>query len=188
MDLQLWREFLNHPSAFCHPFADFSSVISSSDIGFYSDATPNAKLGFGAICGTHWMYHSWDESFILSQEPSIEFLELFAVTAGLMAWIHEYKNMSILIHCDNQSVVHMVNKTATSCPHCMTLIRIVVFQGLIHNVKINAVYVPGKINKISDFLSRMRVKDALVLMRDDCDKQPTHVSTKIWPIKKIWNV
>ena len=76
------------------------------------------------------------QKFIRQQKPSIEFLELYAVTAAVLSWIHQYKNSRIILFCDNQSVVDMINITSTSCRHCMVLIRMIVLKGLIENVRI----------------------------------------------------
>ena len=39
---------------------------------------------------------------------------------------------------------------------CMTLVRLIVLEGLTHNVRVFAKHVPGKINNLSDSLSRRK--------------------------------
>ena len=41
--------------------------------------------------------------------PSIEYLELFALTAAVLTWGSKLKNRRITIFCDNLSVVCMIN-------------------------------------------------------------------------------
>ena len=68
----------------------------------FSDSSKNAKLGFGATCGRSWMFSQWDEDFIENNDPSIAYLELYALTAGVMQWIHRFRNRRIILFCDNQ--------------------------------------------------------------------------------------
>ena len=61
------------------------------------------------------MHVKWNKQFIAEQDPSISYLELFAVTAGLLNWMHKFKNMCIVLHCDNQGVVDMINTSSSKC-------------------------------------------------------------------------
>ena len=92
-DLCMWMKFLGHPTVYARPFTDFSKSWNTTDIGLYTDTTKNPNLGFGGVCGTTaWMVHTWDPQFIVQNDPSIEYLELFAVTAAILAWIHQFEN------------------------------------------------------------------------------------------------
>ena len=55
------------------------------------------------------------------ENPSIEYLELFALAAGLLTWRDEpeLKNRQITIFCDNQAVVDMINDMSSKCGKCM---------------------------------------------------------------------
>ena len=75
-------------------------------IDFYTDAS--GKIGLGGICGNAWMSQTWSPEFLNSCKPSIEFLELFAVTAAVIAWIDKFRNRRVILFCDNQSVVDRV--------------------------------------------------------------------------------
>ena len=123
-DLIMWMTFLQHPSVFCRPFLDFSKVIVADEIDMYNDAS--GTIGMGAVCGSAWMYKLWSRKFIKKYKPSIEYLELYAVTAAVLTWIHQFKNRRVILFCDNQSVVDMINLTTTSCKNCMVLIRMIV--------------------------------------------------------------
>ena len=132
-DLAMWLTFLQHPTVFCRPFLDFSSVLVADQIDMFSDTS--GAIGMGAICGASWMYAFWPKEFIKRYKPSIEYLELYAVTAAVICWIHKFKNKRIILFCDNRSVVDMINLTTTSCKNCMVLIRMIVLKGLVENVK-----------------------------------------------------
>ena len=83
-DLLMWEQFLHHPSVFARPFLDHSSELSVNILDMYSDSLRNPELGFGAICQHSWMYSQWDSQFIKEYQPSIEYLELWAVLAGVL--------------------------------------------------------------------------------------------------------
>ena len=151
----MWCEFLMHPSAYYRSFMDMKNFILASEQDFYSDASKNPKLGFGAKCDRDWLFHAWDENWIKINNPSIGYLELYALTAAVLTWLHKFSNKRIIILCDNQSVVHMINNTSSTCKNCMVLIRIIVLHSLIHNVRVYAKYVKSKDNEVSDSLSRL---------------------------------
>ena len=158
MDLELWRTFLQHPSIYARSFLDLSKTILSSDIDFYTDASANPELGCGGICGNEWFILQWNDKFIKKYKPSINYLELYALTIAIVNWIHKFENQRISIFCDNMSVVQMVNKTSSKCKNCMVLIRIIVLHTLTHNVKVNVKHVAGKLNTYADWLSRLEYK------------------------------
>ena len=103
------------------------------------DATKNDSLGFGGRCGSSWMQQKWN-GFIKACNPSIQYLELFALVAGILAWIHKYPNRTVIVHTDNKNVRSIVNKNSSGCKNCMVLVRKLVLHCLIHNVKLKAVY------------------------------------------------
>ena len=86
LDCAIWLEFLqgNLQNVVNRPMVDqLNSPVTDRAIGFYSDVSASKSLGFGAILNTKWIQGDWGEQFIVEQEPSIEFLELFALCAGV---------------------------------------------------------------------------------------------------------
>ena len=186
-DLRMWLTFLSHPTVFSRPFLDFSTCIVVDETDMYSDAS--GKIGFGAICGESWMHQIWCPIFLERKKPSIEYLELYAVTAAVLAWIHRFKNRRIILFCDNESVVNMINYTTTSCKNCMVLIRIIVLKGLIENIRIFTRHVPGVKNDLADSLSRDKIGHfhKLCIEQDRLTEDlSTTIPEAIWPVTKIW--
>ena len=154
----MWLTFLQDPSAYARPFMDYSEKLAAKQIAMSSDATRNFRLGFGAICKSSWMFGQWNENFMTKVKPSIQYLELFALLAGVLVWIYRFRNRQILLFCDNESVVHMVNSNSSSYKNCMVLIHMLVLHSLKMNVRIFAKYIPSKKNWESDFLSRLKIQ------------------------------
>ena len=90
MDLAMWLQFLRHPSCYSRPFMDVTG--QSQLVPFYLDASKNARLGMGANCMKSWMVQQWDHDFILTNDSSIEYLELFALTAAILACLDRFRN------------------------------------------------------------------------------------------------
>ena len=190
MDMKMWLQFLEHPSVYNRSFIDIEGSINSMDVDFYSDATANPELGCGGISENDWYILQWDEDFIKKYEPSINYLELYAVAIAVFNWIHKYRNQKIFIFCDNMSVVQMINNNSSKCKSCMLLIRIIVLKALTFNVKINAKHIAGVKNNFSDLLSRMQYHKFRTLARKIGRKfngSPSPIPEELWPMSKVWS-
>ena len=189
MDLQMWQAFLENPNIFARPFLDLDDCITSEEVDFYTDASANPELGCGGISQNDWFIMQWNEKFITKKKPSINYLELYAVTVAISLWIHKFKNRRIFIFCDNMSVVQMINSATSKCKNCMVLLRYIVLYTMAHNVKVNVKHVPGKQNKYSDYLSRMQYdkfrKEARKERRNFSNK-PAQIPEVLWPMDKLW--
>ena len=183
----MWKHFLEHPAVYCKPFLDFSKDTEADTINMYSDASRNFKLGYGATCNALWMHGLWDESFMEQNEPSIAYLELFALTAGVLTWIHRYRNRRVTLFCDNQSIVSMINTNSSACKHCMILIRMLVLKCMVENVRVFIQYVPSKQNLFADLLSRNKIKCFRDLGKNKFENRPTRIPEELWLMQKVWS-
>ena len=191
-DLEMWNTFVIHQNVFCRPFMDFER-ISAIDIDMYSDASRNFNKGVGAYCGTEWSVMKWDSRFMEAKQPSIQYLELYGVTVAVLNWIKLFKNRMIYLFCDNDSVVKMLNKNSSRCKNCMVLLRLIVLESLVHNVRVFGKHVGTKDNGKADALSRMEFTRYWTIVDKEVEKgkarmneQSTPVPHEIWPVQKIW--
>ena len=185
-DLLMWESFLKHPAAFSRDFTDFSEILLAKDLLFYSDASKNKFLGAGGYCERDWFIIQWDDQFITKNDPSIGYLELYAVTVAVVLWIERYKNSRVAIFCDNMSVVSMINNNSSKCRNCMVLVRIIVLKSLIHNVRLSAKHVTSKDNAISDSLSRLDMNRFNRLTMGKFNPMPSRIPSELWPMSKLW--
>ena len=160
LDLHLWRTFIANQEAYCRPFLDFFTSLQAEEINFYTDATRNPELGAGGVCQNSWFCVKWDPVFIQTHEPSIAYLELYAVAIAVLLWIERFSNKRVIIFCDNMSVVFMLNKNTSHCQQCMVLIRLIVFECLMKNVRLYARHVPTAQNTLADLLSRQKYQNS----------------------------
>ena len=185
-DLQVWDEFLASPDAYARPFVDLTK-FTAEDIGMFSDASKSlVSGGLGAICGDQWTYAPWNYEFLKQKDISIEYLELFAVVVAVKLWLHKFKNRRIYLHCDNMSVVHMINNSSSTCRNCMVLIRIITLTALQNNTRVFAQHIRTEKNKLADSLSRLKLKAFFELAPSTVDKAPLIIPDELWPIEKIW--
>ena len=190
-DCDIWLLFLTDPKwsrVVNRPMVDLTlKPIDAKDISFYSDASAAESLGFGAILKDFWIRGNWGTDFMNLHNPSIEYLELFALAAGLLTWneVPEMCNTRVRLHCDNIAVVHMINQLTSSCKNCMVLIRLIILDCLKYNRRISAVYIPSKDNCLADALSRNQM-DRFRKLGTHMRHQSDRICENIWPISKIW--
>ena len=157
------------------------------ELRFFTDATANKFLGFGALYQNNWTFGIWEAGFIKENEPSIEYLELFAVCVGIFAWGHLIKNKRVVIFCDNQAVVEMINKMVSSCKNRMYLIRLIIFDNLVNNRRAFARYIQSSKNDLADSLSRLQFKRFWKLAGKNMQQEPEELPKSIWPASLIWD-
>ena len=156
-DCRVWLSFLQHneKTSISRPFIDLDDRINATTLRFYTDASAKSSFGYGCIFAEEWIFKQWENNFINQHNPSIEFLELFALCVGVFTWIDRLNNMRIVMFCDNETVVGMINNTTSGCKYCMTLIRQLVLLSLNHNLRVFACHVRGKDN----FFERQFIQD-----------------------------
>ena len=189
MDLRIWLSFLQNQQVFCRPFLDCINTIDAQDIMFYTDSTANPDLGMGGICGPNWFIQRWNSQFIKQNNPSIQYLELYAVTTGILLWIRNFSNSQRIIYCDNQSAMNMINASSSSCKNCMVLIRIIVLECMMRNVKLTCHHVKSEHNVFTDSLSRGDIITFYSEIRKSklkINAEPDAIPEQIWPMEKIW--
>ena len=194
-DLQMWLSFLVSPEIFCRPFMDFTNFWTADILFWYTDASKNLQFGFGGIFNQNYFWGRWLDSdigkgnLIVELNPSIEYLELYAVAVSVLLWIRLVSNRHICLFTDNESVKNMLNNSSSSCKNCMVLIRIITLVSLRYNVRIHARHVKFKDNFLADALSRMN----FIEFFRDADKlginlnpMPEQIPEQLWPIQKLW--
>ena len=123
---------------------------------------------------------------MVEQDPSIEFLELYALVAAVLTWSNKLVNVRVIIFCNNQAVISMVNNLTSKCQQCMKLIRMLVLDNLKMDRRVFVKFVQSQSNILADALSRLQYKrfweNAPVTMR----KYPDAIPSCIFPVENIW--
>ena len=171
-DLLWWQDFLYqfNGKRLLHnkvPIADVETDASNEAVGFYFPG-------------------NWAYSFLPADAPDIaplhiNFKEAFAIFLAARRWAPLWANHHVIVKCDNQAAVAMINKGTTANPIVMTWLRDLFWMSVIHNFRITAVYIPGVDNFRADRISRMHNGPALLeLYSYLCQGQaPPTVSSKL---------
>lgn len=165
-DCDLWMKFLQQPVNVSRPFLDFLLDKTAEALILASDASLNVGLGIGGhftrnMNGklvTSWFSQKWPRNFIRQSDCSIEVAELYGACMAVTIWIKELANRRVVIWCDNQAVVQMINKASSSCGKCMFLLRHLTLLCMTNSCRIFCRYVSTKQNWRADLLSRMKVQ------------------------------
>ena len=186
-DCLMWVSFLkNSEKHFWRPFSNWKTELDAETLSFWTDASKSKKLGFGCIFNNHWSFGKWEIDYIEDCDPSIEYLELYALVTVVLMWTMELKNRRSIIFCDNQAVVEMVNKSCSPCKDCMTLLRILTLNNLNNNIRLWVKFIPTKKNLLADSLSRLKFDTFWKHAPATMDNYPTKLPFSIWPASKIW--
>ena len=155
---------------------------------FTSDASLNLNLGMGAYFDNRWIIQQWNKELILEQSPSIEFLELLALVAGVLTWQNrpELINSRVEVFRNNESVKFMVNDSCSSCKQWRKLISILVENNIKYNQRLFVKHIRSKDNTLSDALSRLDFKTFWKNAPKSTLSVPDQISKQIWPIEPIW--
>jgi hypothetical protein len=152
LDLKVWKEFLitQNGSVTMLPV----QWEDNETLNLFTDSA--GSIGFGVYFDGRWAQGTWPVDLVVPKSH-IAFLELFPVVLAVLLWANILQNRKIMFHCDNQSVVAMIQKQSTPDQHCMRLIRIFVLHCLKFNILFRAKYIPGEKNEIADALSRFQM-------------------------------
>ena len=185
-DCKVWLLFLENTEAVCRPFVDLAVIHTADQLFFYSDASKNERLGFGCIFDREWIFGCWEEGFIKNCNPTIGYLELFALCAGIFTWADKLKNGRFQVWCDNQWTQTMVNNGTSSCHNCCYLLRMLTLNNLCFNRRIRVEYVDTKTNLLSDALSRLQFDRFFRNAPENVKRFPEQLPAEIWPVSRIW--
>ena len=187
LDCEIWRTLLLHYEniTLCRAMVDLNRFSTSTQLLFFSDASTNPELGASGVFNKKWWFVKWEPGFVNNCKASIEYLELFGLVASILTFGHLIRNMRIVIFCNNQSVMHMVNSITSSCKNCMFLLRLLALNNLVNNRRVFIRHVRSEHNGPSDALSRLQFQ-RFWNITESMERQPKVVSLLIWPLTKIW--
>ena len=120
-----------------------------ADHHLFTDAS--GSLGCGAWSGRLWFQYLWPEVFA---ERSIAVKELLPIVLASIVWGSGWRKQSVLAHCDNQSVVDIVNSGYSKDSQLMHLLRSLFFITAHLQITLRAVHIPGVANVGADAISR----------------------------------
>ena len=117
----------------------------------FIDACPIAS---GAVFNNQFLYTPW-KSWAGTSELHINHKEALSLEIAARHWAHQWSNKKVIVHCDNQAAVAMINKGSTANPSVMSSLRRLFWLSALYNFRLKAVYFPGSRNWVADAISRL---------------------------------
>ena len=118
----MWSIFLrnfNGKSLFLH-----DDRLRSSDIHLYTDAS---NLACGGIFGSRWFMILFDSEWV---SYSIAVRELYPIAISLYLWGNTLRDRRLVFHCDNASIVEVINRQTSKDDKIMILLGQLILTAL----------------------------------------------------------
>ena len=160
--------------------------VKSEEAVFLTDASVNVNLGWGSFSSKtrQWSYGMWDRQFFSAFNPSINFLELFAVVVTIVSLGGSLVNKRVHVYSDNTPTGEAVTKGTSPSKQMMMLIRIITLFCMHNSITLVPLYVEGKLNCHTDLLSHLQMPRFLQLLKDQED-----MPSESWtPDHQIWQL
>ena len=185
-DCKVWLSFLDKEPEWAvnRPFSDVAEKLQADLLDFYTDAS--GRIGFGCYYSDRWIFSPWEKDYISNYQPSIAYLELYALCIGVFAWGSRIWNRRVIVHCDNQSVVNIINSTGSKCKNSMFLIKQLALNNLRFGTRVFAQYIETDRNVLADSLSRLDFKCFFKHTPPTVSQLPDELPHHLWPASKIW--
>lgn len=156
-DLRFWSSLCdswNGISFFYNDFAD-----SSVALRMFTDAAPS--IGFGGIYNDEWFADVWPEELraLPPGSQSTALLELYPIVVACILWGNQWLRKQIVVFCDNEATVNIINKARSTIPFINRLVRRLTWTCVMGNFTLRATHIPGLDNKIADSLSRFKFQE-----------------------------
>lgn len=144
-DLKWWINFL-------HRFNGLVDMVDPRPVSpLFSDA---CDLAAGAVYAGEFVYLPWCY-FPELAHLHINFKETLAVILALQHWSTRFKNKKVIVFCDNQAAVGILNRGSSREPVVMRYLQKLFWLTAELNFRVLAVYYPGVENKYADAVSRI---------------------------------
>ena len=132
-----------------------SEWCTLNTLQLFTDSAGSAELGCGCYFQGQWIFLPWPATWAnQSILQDITFLELVPIVLSFLVWGKNLQNKKILLHIDNMSLVHILNKQSSKSERVMSLVRPLMLVALGNNIQFKAQHIPGKNNVIADAISR----------------------------------
>ena len=90
---------------------------------------------------------------------NISHLEMLNILVALRVWGPAWQGKKLLIHCDNQAVVSILNSGATRDLTLAAIARNILMESAKCDVNLSVIHILGKNKHIADLLSRWYITD-----------------------------
>ena len=149
-NLARFRKFLPH----------FNGIAFFAHTNVFSHTELDASLqGMGAVCNNEVYAITIPLNF---QGYQIAQLEMLNILVALHVWGPYWKGNCVMIHCDNQTVVTIINSGRTRDTVLAAITRSIAMLTATHDIELCTLHIPDKHNTIADNFSRVALSGQFV--------------------------
>ena len=148
--------------------------INNSDLELFTDSAGGENLGCGAYLHGSWVFMKWPSHWKSEILSDITYLEIIPISLTIYLWGSRFENKKVLMHCDNESVVSVLNVKSSKSERVMSILRHIVYWSLIHNCQFKAKHISSYDNIIADSLSRGQL-DKFKKVAPTAEETPTEI-------------
>ena len=125
-----------------------------------------------------WTYANWNRDYPVFAKAHINIQELAMVYVAVSRWAPSLRNCKVNIYTDNCVTLHAVNRGAIRNKLGSDILRDILIICSIYNLKLCAIWISSKSNRLADSISRMHALPyATFVFHRCCFKNPLyHVS------------
>ena len=116
-------------------------------------STDACLTGGGGYFNGFYFHFSFSHKLI-AKAKYINQLELFVLWKVVELWASKMKHKNVLIYCDNKATVDCLHSCKSQCEFSQACIRNILFHCALNDLQIRAVHLEGRLNRLSDCLSR----------------------------------
>ena len=116
------------------------------------------NTGCGFTFNNDWGYIQWAIDCPELTTLHINYKETLAAIFAAIRWAPDLASQRVCFHVDNQTARAILNKGTCRNKTVMMYIRQLFWLSAIYNFKIQAIYLPGKLNVWADAVSRLTQK------------------------------
>ena len=117
-------------------------------------STDSCLTGCGGWSQGDFFHAKFPSSIINRHGVHINKLEALALVVALRRWIGKFLNRNILVYCDNQPTVDIINTGRAWNTFAQAILREVCYITARHNTVIKVIHRKGSENRICDYLGR----------------------------------
>ena len=150
-DLAMWSKFLSGWNGVSF-FLD-EEYTQAADIRLFTDSTDTA---FGGIYNNKW-FQGYFPNDLYSEDTSMALFELYPIVMACSMWGYTWARKKILLNCDNESTVYIINKGRSKIPSIMKFMRKLTWIAATNNFVLHARHIRGRDNSIADAISRFQM-------------------------------
>ncbi len=102
-----------------------------------------------------WFYSNWQVDYPEMSGQQINTLEFFTLLLAARRWHRHWHGKHIMVYSDNTTTVAAINNGTSRSKEIMPHARELFWLSVASNFHISAKHIPGKLNYVSDKLSRL---------------------------------